>query len=162
LAFAAVLLITAMMTAIYTAFLFAQAKGRTFWQSRTVFLHMATHAILSGAAFLTLFAGRWDGSFVRYLIYLSCITAVIQLVVTLVELYLPHKEQDTKLVVKSIISGRYSKLFWGVAVLAGTIVPVVLLVIMPGLSMVAAVLFLFGVFASQHIWVRAPQQIPLS
>ena len=157
------LLISAMLTAIYTAFLFAQARGRSFWQSRTVPLHMVTHAVINGAAFLLLFAGNVGESYVQYLCYLLCVTALIQLVITMVELFLPHGDQESRLVVNSIVAGKYSRLFWGVAIAAGTIVPLLGLMLFPQTSqIIAGTLFLFGVFTSQHIWVRAPQQIPLS
>jgi formate-dependent nitrite reductase membrane component NrfD len=43
-------LAAATMTAIYTAFLFAQAKGRDFWQSPSLALHMLVHSFMAGAA----------------------------------------------------------------------------------------------------------------
>ncbi|MEL6926142.1 MAG: 4Fe-4S dicluster domain-containing protein, partial [Bacteroidota bacterium] len=42
--------VVAVIVAIYTAFLFAQAKGRDFWQSPTLALHMLVHSIMAGAA----------------------------------------------------------------------------------------------------------------
>ncbi len=156
------LLVLAMLTAVYTAFLFGQAKGRSFWQSRTVPLHMVTHAVICGSAALALFASRWDGSFVNFLRYLLVITAMVHLVMTLLELYLPHPDEDSKRVVRSIMSGRYRFLFWGLAIGFGTVLPLGMLMAGAGLLLPASILFLIGVFASQHIWVRAPQQIPLS
>ena len=44
------------LTAIYTAFLFAQAKGRDFWQSPLLPVHMLVHSVSAGAAALALFA----------------------------------------------------------------------------------------------------------
>ena len=38
------------LVAVYTAFLFAQAKGRDFWQSPTLAIHMLVHSIMAGAA----------------------------------------------------------------------------------------------------------------
>ena len=40
----------ALLTAIYTAFLFAQAKGRDLWGSRLFGVHLAVQALLAGAA----------------------------------------------------------------------------------------------------------------
>ncbi|WP_456423394.1 4Fe-4S dicluster domain-containing protein, partial [Lutibacter sp.] len=40
----------AVLLAIYTAFLFAQAKGRDFWQSPTLPLHMLVHSVMAGAS----------------------------------------------------------------------------------------------------------------
>jgi formate-dependent nitrite reductase membrane component NrfD len=42
--------IFAILLAIYTAFLFAQAKGRDFWQSPTLPLHMLVHSVMAGTA----------------------------------------------------------------------------------------------------------------
>lgn len=41
-------------TAVYTAFLFAQAKGRSFWQSPLLPVHMLAHAAVAGASTLYL------------------------------------------------------------------------------------------------------------
>jgi len=48
--------IFAVITAVYTAFLFAQAKGRDFWQSPMLSLHMLGHSVIAGAAILSLLA----------------------------------------------------------------------------------------------------------
>ncbi len=40
----------AVLLAVYTAFLFAQAKGRDFWQSPTLPIHMLVHSVMAGAA----------------------------------------------------------------------------------------------------------------
>ena len=37
-------------TAGYTGFLLAQAKGRDFWQSRTLAMHMLVHAVMAGTS----------------------------------------------------------------------------------------------------------------
>ncbi|MCK4562137.1 MAG: polysulfide reductase NrfD, partial [Flavobacteriaceae bacterium] len=44
----------AILLAIYTAFLFAQAKGRDFWQSPSLALHMLVHSVMAGAAIFAL------------------------------------------------------------------------------------------------------------
>src|SRR5829696_1491216 len=43
-------IVPAILTAVYTAFLFAQAKGRDFWQSPVLGLHMIVHSFIAGAA----------------------------------------------------------------------------------------------------------------
>src|SRR2546423_15591095 len=45
-----VAIIFALLSAVYTAFLFAQAKGRDFWQSPMLGLHMIIHSVMAGAA----------------------------------------------------------------------------------------------------------------
>src|SRR6185369_17130055 len=45
-----VAIVLALLTAVYTAFLFAQAKGRDFWQSPMLGLHMLIHSVMAGGA----------------------------------------------------------------------------------------------------------------
>ena len=40
----------AVVAAVYTAFLFAQAKGRDFWQNPLLSVHLLAHALLAGSA----------------------------------------------------------------------------------------------------------------
>jgi len=43
-------IVLALLAAVYTAFLFAQAKGRDFWQSPMLGLHMIIHSLMAGMA----------------------------------------------------------------------------------------------------------------
>ena len=43
-------LVFAFLSAVYTAFLFAQAKGRDLWQSPMLGVHMILHSIMAGLA----------------------------------------------------------------------------------------------------------------
>ena len=155
----------AIITAVYTAFLFAQAKGRDFWQSPTLSLHMLVHAVIAGAAafaLLSLFmesSEAWLG-FLRTLFY--CSIAFNLLVIT-IEMLTAHPTADSKRVVKMIVSGQFSGPFWIGTLIAGNLLPV-LLIWLGGSAFFAAggVLVLIGVYITEHIWVRAPQLIPLS
>src|SRR4029079_9994107 len=49
----AIALLLAVGTAVYTAFLFGQAKGRDLWQSPLLAPHLVVQALLAGAAFLS-------------------------------------------------------------------------------------------------------------
>src|SRR5205823_7458967 len=42
--------VLAVLAAVYTAFLFAQAKGRDFWQNPLLSVHLLAHALLAGGA----------------------------------------------------------------------------------------------------------------
>ena len=46
--------IAAVLAAIYTGFLFAQAKGRDFWLSPALPVHLLVQALLAGAASLAI------------------------------------------------------------------------------------------------------------
>lgn len=155
----------AVVTAVYTAFLFAQAKGRDFWQSPTLVLHMLLHAVLAGAAVFALILlfglpGEAWTAFVRY----TLIAAIIlNLLVIASEMLTPHPTADARKAVQAIVGGRYRGYFWVLGIAVGNLAPVVLAVI-GGEAMLAAAGagVLIGLYATEYVWVRAPQDIPLS
>lgn len=155
--------ITAFITAIYTAFLFAQAKGRDFWQSPTLAMHMVVHSIMAGAAVCMLWGLTYEMSvdwehFLRYLLMGSI---GFNLFTMAVEMWIAHPTKDSKMVVKMIMRGRYQNHFWYGVVIFGNIIPLALLY-MNELGLVAAILVLFGIYQTEHVWVQAPQKIPLA
>ncbi len=157
--------ILAVVTAVYTAFLFAQAKGRDFWQSPALVLHMLAHAVVAGtSAFAILSAFFEDGedwvSFLRAVFYVGII---FNLFVLFSEIVTTHSSEDAKKTVQIITSGRFRRGFWIGVVLIGNILPLAL-VWLGGQSLlsVAGALSLIGIYVNEHIWVRAPQLIPLS
>ncbi len=155
----------AVVTAVYTAFLFAQAKGRDFWQSPTLVLHMLLHAVLAGAAVFALILlfglpGEAWTTFVRH----TLIAAIIlNLLVIASEMLTPHPTADARKAVQAIVGGRYRGYFWVLGIAVGNLAPVVLAVI-GGEAMLAAAGagVLIGLYATEYVWVRAPQDIPLS
>ena len=157
-----VLFLLAALTATYTAFLFAQAKGRDFWQSPMLPLHMLNHAVIAGAATLTFIDLAGTDAWQTFLQTVLKITLLVNLVSTGFELFSPHPTVDSSRVAKSIWRGQYRFLFWGGVIGMGTLAPLLLLTLMPGLPQFAGILAVCGVFLAQHIWVRAPQQLPLS
>jgi formate-dependent nitrite reductase membrane component NrfD len=155
--------ITAVLVAVYTAFLFAQAKGRDFWQSPTLPLHMLIHSVMAGAAALAIgsfFIGS-DSSWDTYLGYVVAATIVINLVVLVFELAITHPTEDAKRTVDMILKGRYKMKFWLGVVLFGNFLPLAL--IMAGVSLpIASAIALVGIILTETIWVEAPQRIPLT
>jgi hypothetical protein len=63
-----------------------------------------------------------------------------------------------------ITKGRYKNMFWIVAVMLGNVLPLALLIFAPSATVltIAAVLVLIGIYATEKIWVEAPQRIPLA
>ena len=155
--------ITAILVAVYTAFLFAQAKGRDFWQSPTLPLHMLIHSVMAGAAALAIgsfFIGS-DSSWDSYLGYVVTATIIINLVVLVFELAITHPTEDAKKTVDMILKGRYKMKFWLGVVLFGNFLPLAL--IMAGVSLpIASAIALIGIIFTETIWVEAPQRIPLT
>lgn len=155
----------AVLTAIYTAFLFAQAKGRDFWQSPGLAFHMLAHALVAGSAFLFLFSFVHPAMAADRLLLARTLfgSLIFSLGVLTFELATPHATADAHQVGHMITRGIFAPLFWGGVVGAGFVLPLLLLV-SGSLSLIAlaAVLSLGGLFLTEHIWVRAPQLVPLS
>lgn len=157
--------VCAVLTAVYTAFLFAQAKGRDFWQSPILSLHMLLHAFMAGAAGFAIL-GFWAqsgaawGSYLRLVFYGSI---ALNLVVILAEILTTHPTEDVKQAVKMIVSGRFSMLFWVGTWGVGNLVPL-WLVWLGGSALLAlaGAFVLLGMYVTEYIWIRSPQLIPLS
>ncbi|MBT8272080.1 MAG: polysulfide reductase NrfD [Bacteroidia bacterium] len=157
--------IFAVVLAIYTAFLFAQAKGRDFWQSPSLALHMLVHSVMAGAAGLALAAliighENWmDILGITLIIALS-----VNLFTMITELTMTHPSTAAHTVVHMITKGRYSKLFWIGVIALGNIIPLLLILLIPQSAalIIASVLILIGIYLTEKIWVEAPQRIPLA
>ena len=54
------ILLFSILLSIYTAFLFSQAKGRDFWQSPLLILHMLLHAVVGGSALILIVGLFWE------------------------------------------------------------------------------------------------------
>ncbi len=157
----------AVVVAIYTAFLFAQAKGRDFWQSPTLSIHMLLHSFLAGAASFGVIA-LFTTNGMNWLPFLKTVLLVglsINLATMLIELTTTHPTQDAKLTVDMILKGRYRNLFWMGVILFGNVLPIILLVTMGLNAMtlaIAGIIVIIGIYFTEHIWVEAPQRISLS
>lgn len=155
----------AVMLAIYTAFLFAQAKGRDFWQSPSLALHMLVHSVMAGAAIFALVllvSGTEDWMSILGMVMIIALS--VNLFTMITELTMTHPSTSAHSVVKMITKGRYKNLFWFGVVAVGNVLPLALLVLMPSAMTLtlAAVFILLGIYATEKIWVEAPQRVPLA
>ncbi len=158
--------IVAVIVAIYTAFLFGQAKGRDFWQSPTLAVHMLVHSFMAGAAALAL-VSAWSDTSAEWLNYLGIVMIVgiiVNLLTMAVELTMTHPTVDSHTVSKMITKGRYANKFYLGVVLLGNLVPLALLMLGLGnwALLAASAAVLIGIYFTEHIWVEAPQRIALS
>ena len=142
----------AVLTAVYTAFLFAQAKGRDFWQSPTMAMHMLVHSIMAGAAAMAL-SGLIVGSNMDWDVFLKntiLISFGFNLITILVELITTHPTSDAKLVVEMITKGRYAIMFWWGTIIFGNLIPIIILLSGFNWSMpVASFLLLAGIYFTE-------------
>lgn len=157
----------AVLVAIYTAFLFAQAKGRDFWQSPTLAIHMLVHSFMAGAAVFAIIALFIDSgsNWLPFLKHVMLIALGVNAFTILIELTTTHPTADAKKVVGMITKGRYRSAFWGGTVVLGNLIPFAAMLLMGTNPMIVAgagLAILIGIYFTEHIWVEAPQRIPLS
>ena len=155
----------AFLTAVYTAFLFAQAKGRDFWQSPMLAIHMVLHSLIAGGAALLIsdIYFDWHSSWMGGLKTFTGFFLILNLITTAIELTTTHSTHDAATVAHEITRGQFSRQFWLGTILIGNVLPLMLFIFAPAAAAVpAAILILAGLYIGEHIWVKAPQMIPLS
>jgi Ni/Fe-hydrogenase subunit HybB-like protein len=143
-------------TAAYTAYLFAQAKGRDLWQNPLLPPHLLVQAVLAGAAALLPFAAWLDDGAVELLAWLVAGSALTHLVFVFGEISLTHTTAHVHLAVRELTRGRYASFFW-----AGTALIVVALAA-PWIGVAAAPFALAGLLAYEHAYVQSGQAVPLA
>ncbi|HEX8370650.1 MAG TPA: NrfD/PsrC family molybdoenzyme membrane anchor subunit [Pyrinomonadaceae bacterium] len=155
----------ALLTAVYTAFLFAQAKGRDFWQSPMLGVHMILHSAMAGIAVFAVAALFLNGGadWLKNLRFLAIGAIIFHLLTLVVELWTAHTTDDAKATIELITRGRFRVPFWAGMVFLGNVLPLILLFFgQAETAALAGILILIGLYIAEHIWVRAPQMIPLS
>jgi len=153
------------LVAVYTAFLFAQAKGRDFWQSPMLVIHMGIHSFMAGSAALFIISLFMDVPELwhEFLMNVLTISIGINVLATLIELSVSHPTDDAKRVAEMIVKGRYSSIFWIGIMLVGNILPIILIYTGLMFSLEAAsVLTIVGIYLTEKVWVEAPQRIQLT
>ena len=174
----AIMLLTgafALLTGIYTAFLFAQARGRDYWQSPLLPYHMLSHIVMLGASTLIILGTVnhlfLDGFFSvlnlagqdRLLYLVLLIPTAIILLLQVSEPIMKHGSRDAQLAALMMFKGRYRLHYWLGSVMIGCIIPLGLLMAAEGIALVPLpFLIITGVWISNHLIVKVPQLIPLS
>ena len=155
--------LSAILVAVYTAFLFAQAKGRDFWQSPTLPLHMFVHSVMAGAGALAIgnFLMAADNSWGGFLENILVATLVFNVILLVVELGTTHPAADAKATVNMIMKGRYKNRFWYGVVVFGNLLPIAMVVFGAPVAATGLVA-LIGILLQERVWVEAPQRISLS
>ncbi|HVT30058.1 MAG TPA: 4Fe-4S dicluster domain-containing protein, partial [Lacipirellulaceae bacterium] len=168
--------VLAILTAVYTAFLFAQAKGRDLWQSPLFSMHLLAHAVLGASATWLLVNWIWGlgsgGSLAsphpqvpspQFPAVALAIALGFSLIAILAECFTVPPTDDARRAIHMILAKPMGGWFWGIGVAVGHIVPLLLLTLGSNLlSASAAVLALVGMGVVEWLWVSVPQRIPLS
>jgi Fe-S-cluster-containing dehydrogenase component len=139
----------AILTAVYTAFLFAQARARDLWQSSLLAPHMVVQALMLGSAVEVLLGVSGAAS-------LLAITAAGHLLLVAGEVTTPHPTAHARQAAHELTLGRYARWFWAGLALALASVAA------PWLGAPAAIAALAAVLAHEHAYVQAGQSVPLA
>ncbi len=146
----------AAFTAIYTAYLFAQAKARDLWQNPLLPPHLLVQALVAGSAALLPFAAWREENAVGPLAWTLSISSVLHLLMVWGETTLTHPTAHAHLAVRELTRRRYAAFFWaGLALtLAGALAPLI--------DIAAVPLALAGLLLYEHAYVQAGQSVPLA
>jgi Fe-S-cluster-containing dehydrogenase component len=132
-------------TAVYTAFLFGQAKGRDLWQSPLLGPHLLVQALLAGAAL-------WQTEWLRWLLPVNGLLVAA-------EVWGHHPTEDARQAARLIQDDRR---FRANVLVIGHLLPLALLWASPQLEVLVGGLSLLGLLWWEHLYVQAPQKVPLA
>jgi len=138
-----VTVLLAALSALYTAFLFGQSKGRDLWQSPLLAPHLLVQALVAGAA---LFEPAW----LRYLLPVNGLLVAG-------EVWGRHATEDAH---RAALLIQQSPSFTTLVLVLGHLLPLALLWAAPPLAPAASLLTLLGLLAWEHLYVQAPQRVP--
>ena len=142
------------MTAIYTAYLFAQAKARDLWQSPLLPPHLLVQALLAGSASLILLNPIELGVGAIWTLQASL---AVHLMLALGEVSMPHPTAHAALAARNMTKGAYAAFYWGGIVLTASA-----LLLMSANVTIGALAGLVGLFLHEHAYVQAGQSVPLA
>jgi Ni/Fe-hydrogenase subunit HybB-like protein len=149
----------AVLAAVYTAWLFAQAKARDLWQSPLLPPQLLVQAVASGAAALALVAPGVEPGAAYGLTRLTALATLVHLLLIAGEATITHATAHARLAAREMTRGRYRLYFRaGVALQAAGVFGALLF---PD-GFLAPTLALAGVLAYEHAFVQAGQAVPLA
>jgi len=150
--------VLAVLGAVYTAFLFNQARARDLWQTPMISaIHLLVHAVMAGSVVMMVIipeSSKWSVNILLWGIGLN-------IVIMTKEIFMLHNTVDTKKTVQLMTKGYYSKYLW-TGIIVGSIAPIIILTAYSNLSFVAGGLILIGIFLIEFVRIRVPQMIPLT
>jgi ferredoxin len=144
------------LTAIYTAYLFAQARARDLWQTPLLVPHLLVQALQAGSGAMLLLAAVLDKPATKPLRWMLGLSNLAHLLLTLGEATIPHPTAHARLAAWEMKHGRYRRCFRASVVLSA------IGVLAPFLGVAAAPPALIGTFAYEHAYVQAGQSVPLA
>jgi Fe-S-cluster-containing dehydrogenase component len=141
-------------TAIYTAYLFAQARARDLWQSPLLPPHLFVQALLAGAGALILAVPGDLGHGALWVFHASM---VVHLLLALGEATMGHPTAHGALAARNMIRGPHALAYW-----TGFSLGVASLFLVGMSAGLGAVAGLAGLLLFEHAFVQAGQSVPLA
>ena len=154
---------TALATAGYSGYLFAQAKARDFWQSPLLPLHLSVQAVAAGAAALVLTLSHSpDHSHELPFVLVGALGLHLAFIV-FGEVTVAHATRDGARAAHAMVRGRYARGFWaGVGCAAVSIAAALLGEPVGAAPVFAGIAALASLAFYEHAWNLAGQAPPLS
>ncbi|MHC4749330.1 MAG: NrfD/PsrC family molybdoenzyme membrane anchor subunit [Planctomycetota bacterium] len=154
----------ALLTAIYTGMLLAQAPGRILWHTALMPVLFLNGAIISGIALVMLLSATNRnveplsklGKLVAWLVILELGMILAETMILL------NGGTESAAAIKVLLSGQLGLLFIGVEIVLGAIIPTVLLLRgkkTAWVQVIASFLILIGIFAMRYVIVTGGQLI---
>jgi formate-dependent nitrite reductase membrane component NrfD len=157
------LVAAALATAGYSGYLFAQARGRDFWQNPLLPIHFCVQAIAAGTAVIVLVLSHSPEHSHRAALVLAVSIAVLLGMIAFGELLVPHSTRDGAYAARTMVRGRYAKLFWGSMTGFGLALACSLLAEPVGPpAVLGGIATLVGLALYEHAWNLSGQAPPLS
>jgi Fe-S-cluster-containing dehydrogenase component/formate-dependent nitrite reductase membrane component NrfD len=166
------------LTAIYTAYLFAQAKARDLWQNPLLPPHLLVQALLLGSALVLPIAARFEGTrpsmtFIDAVpltvvasLWLLAGTSLLHVLMIWGEVSLTHSTAHARLAIWEMVRGRYQSEFWmgiSLSVLGGALPWLAIFgFVSTSIGIGGAPLALIGLMLFEHAYVQAGQSVPLA
>jgi len=166
-----------LLTAIYTAYLFAQAKARDMWQNPLLPPHLVIQAALLGSAVLLPLATMLRVSAIdrflgvmqpelNVLLWTLAITSIIHLLMVWGEISVTHPTAHARLAIWEMVKGRYKTDFWVGTILSlmGGLLPLlaVLGIVNISIGIAGAPFALIGLMLFENAYVQAAQSVPIA
>ena len=160
------------LSAVYTAYLFAQAKARDMWQNPLLPPHLLVQCLLLGSAALLPLAAwlepgtRYEPGIVSPLLWILAVASLLHVLMIWGEVSLTHATAHARVAIWEMVRGRYRGDFWiGTALsIVGGLLPwlAVLGVITLSFGVGAVPMALIGLMLYENAYVQAGQSVPLA
>jgi len=166
------------LTAVYTAYLFAQAKARDLWQNPLLPAHLLVQSLLLGGAIILLLSAGLDAGAADLILtikgrageaamfWIVSIASTLHLLMIWGELSLTHSTAHARVAIWEMTRGRYRASFWIGLILSvlGGLLPALAIfeLVSPSVAVASASLALLGVMLYEHAYVQAGQAVPLA